>query len=306
MVYRTGSEIVIKQNFLTGEYVIYSIDREKRPQTIKKHICPTPVEHCPFCLQNKHMTFKPIYTSFNEEIRIVDNKYPIIKDCENTYGKHYVLIDTKEHQKNIIHFTDEHMFYVMKSIKDILNILYKDEKLQYVQIFKNKGVNAGASQHHSHWQILGLPILPNKQKYVINTLKDYETKNNKCYFCNLNFLDNLVYETNDFLAFCPEDSLYYYEINIIPKQHITNIAYLDDNMLKQLGHTLKKCLIKLDAVHNNIDYNICLYNGSKTDEYHFFIQIIPRIGNIAGFEFSTGMFINSCLPQDAAKSLRKV
>ncbi len=298
---------MIKKNFLTGEYVIYSLDRAKRPQNIKKDILITPVKFCPFCIENKHMTPKEIYTSFNDEIRLIDNKYPIITDDREAYGIHYVLIDTKDHEKNIINYTDEHMFYLIKSIKDILNILYEDKKLKYVQIFKNKGINAGASQSHSHWQILGLSMLPNKQKYMINMLKQYEREKGKCYFCSIDYTNNLVYENNSFLAFCPKDSLYCYEINIIPKKHITNIRYLDDILLKQLGVILKKCLIKLDLIYSNVDYNICVYNGFREDnEYHFFIQIIPRVGNLAGFEFSTGMFVNSILPEDAAKNLREI
>ncbi|WP_250278240.1 galactose-1-phosphate uridylyltransferase [[Clostridium] colinum] len=298
---------MIRKNFLTGEYVIFSLDRVKRPQNIKKDILTTPIKFCPFCTENKHMISEPIYRSFNDEIRLIYNKYPIISDINENYGVHYVLIDTKSHEKSIINYTDEHMFYLMKSIKDILNILYKDKNLKYVQIFKNQGRNAGASQSHSHWQILGLSILPNKQKYMIDVLNKYEKENKKCYFCSNNFDENIVYENNEFLAFCPEDCLYCYEINIIPKKHITSIRYLDDTMLEQLGIILKKCLIKLNLIYINLDYNICVYNGFKEeDEYHFFIQIIPRIGNLAGFEFSTGMFVNSVLPKEAAKSLREI
>lgn len=298
---------MIKKNFLTGEYVIYSLDRAKRPQNMKKAILTTPIRICPFCIENKYMTPNDMYTSFNEEIRIIENKYPIVTTNNHMYGIHYVLIDTKDHEKNIINYTNEHMFYLIKSIKDILNILYEDKKLNYVQVFKNKGLNAGASQSHSHWQILGLSILPNKQKYMLSVLKDYELKNKKCYFCSLDYKDYLIYENKEFLAFCPNDSLYCYEINIIPKQHITNIRYLNNTMLEQLGNILKKCLIKLDLIYRNVDYNICIYNGFRKEyEYHFFIQIIPRIGNLAGFEFSTGMFVNSVLPKDAANNLRKI
>lgn len=298
---------MIKKNFLTGEYVIYSLDRGKRPQSNKKNILTTPIDICPFCLENKHLATDNIYSIFNDEIRIIDNKYPILTNNTTNYGKHYVLIDTKEHYKTIIDYTDEHLFYLMKSIKDFFNILYTDENLKYVQVFKNQGQNAGASQEHSHWQILGLSTLPNKQKYMINVFNKYQDEKGNCYFCSLDFSQNLVYENKDFLAFCPEDSLYCYEINIIPKSHITSIRYLDEQMLKNLGIILKKILTKLNLLYNNLDYNICLYNAlKKQDEYHFFIQIIPRVANLGGFEFSTGMFVNSVLPLEAAKVLRNL
>ena len=192
----------------------------------------------------------------------------------------------------------------MKCMKDILDMLYIDKKLRYVQIFKNQGVNAGASQSHSHWQIIGLSMLPNKQRYMIDKLKKYR---GKCYFCEIDYFKNLVYENNSFVAFCPEDSLYCYEIKIMPKYHITNLRYLDETGLIALADVLSISLRKLNKIYENLDYNICFYNAfRKEDEYHFFIQIIPRMGNMAGFEFSTGMFVNSVLPDIASENLRAI
>jgi UDPglucose--hexose-1-phosphate uridylyltransferase len=36
------------------------------------------------------------------------------------------------------------------------------------------------------------------------------------------------------------------------------------------------------------------------------VEILPRLGGIAGFEFGTGFFINSTLPEEAAQFLRSV
>ena len=115
---------MIKKNFLTGEYVIFSLDRAKKPQNIKTNILTTPIKFCPFCIENKKMTSEPIYSCFNDEIRLVYNKYPIIVSNEENYGVHYVLIDTKNHEKDIINYID--YYNNKKKIKRMSPVQYRD------------------------------------------------------------------------------------------------------------------------------------------------------------------------------------
>lgn len=39
---------------------------------------------------------------------------------------------------------------------------------------------------------------------------------------------------------------------------------------------------------------------------HWFLQIIPQLTTVAGFEMATGCYINPVFPEDAAKVLREV
>lgn len=296
---------MIRKNFLTGDYVIFSTERAKRPQYIKKEgidICI----NCPFCLENKHNLIN-IYEAFNEEIRIIQNKYPIVKDTKDFFGLHQVIIETKEHNKKMQDFSNEHMFYLMKTIKENFEKFYKEKRLRYVQFFKNQGFTSGASQPHSHWQILGVPILPKKQEKIVQAFKNFKQETGKCYLCSLNLEKYIIEQNEYFVAFCPEDSLFFYEINIMPKKHILSIKNLDEKGIKALGEILRNSIKRLNFIYNEIDYNICLFNGLREeDEHHFFFQIIPRLGNVGGYEFSTGMFVNSILPEMAAKNLKEV
>jgi UDPglucose--hexose-1-phosphate uridylyltransferase len=40
------------------------------------------------------------------------------------------------------------------------------------------------------------------------------------------------------------------------------------------------------------------------DHYHWHIEIVPRLTKVAGFEWSTGCFINPYAPEAAASHLR--
>jgi UDPglucose--hexose-1-phosphate uridylyltransferase len=46
------------------------------------------------------------------------------------------------------------------------------------------------------------------------------------------------------------------------------------------------------------------YWGTIEYDYHWHIELIPRITSMAGFEWGTGFYINTVLPERAAEELR--
>ena len=41
-------------------------------------------------------------------------------------------------------------------------------------------------------------------------------------------------------------------------------------------------------------------------EYHWHIEVIPKLTRVAGFEWGSGFYINPTTPEDAARFLRDV
>jgi len=48
------------------------------------------------------------------------------------------------------------------------------------------------------------------------------------------------------------------------------------------------------------------YWGTLTYDYHWHIEIIPRLTSVAGFEWGTGFYINPIPPEVAADHLRNL
>lgn len=301
---------MICKNFLTDETVFFAESRARRPHNFKKiNVRKTPREYCPFCLENEHLTPKKVYGTQDNRIRIIPNKYPFLTPTEDYFAVHDVIVDTADHDELIHKFSYENFFRLMKVLRMRVDELEKDERIKHVQVFKNQGVDAGASQSHSHWQITGMPVVSEKYKKMFNKLKNYEAENGKCYFCSLEFGKRIIEENANFTAFCPEDARFSYEINILPKRHIGNFKYFTDEELYDFGKILKHCLMKLNSIYDGLSYNICFYHSScdgSPNNMHFFAQIISRIGSMAGFEFSTGCYINSTYPEKAAETLRNI
>ena len=302
---------MMKRCFLTGEYVFYATDRAKRPHSFKKvNVRTTPREYCPFCLENSHMT-PPLSTATEDNsIRIVPNKYPFLANTDEHYGVHDVLIDTADHEERLHEFSDEHLYKLMQMIKQRFIQLEGDERCNFVQVFKNQGVDAGASQSHSHWQITALCVVPLKMEHLCEVLGKYYRENGKCYYCNLDFGTRVIEESDLFRVYMPADAKFAYEMDILPKRHVASIKDFTDEELRDFGIMLKHSVSRLNKIYEGLCYNVCLYSAPKSGEFddcfHFYAQIFPRIGHMAGFEFSTGCYINSILPETGAQKLREV
>ncbi|HAG03976.1 MAG TPA: hypothetical protein DCG28_00925 [Lachnospiraceae bacterium] len=300
---------MIKRCFLTGEFVFYATSRAKRPHSFKKPEEKTvPRKYCPFCPENESYTPGVIFSTENGRIRIIPNKYPFLDADEKDFGIHDVLVDTADHEQKLTDFSDEHMFELMTVIKNRFTELENKENIKYVQVFKNQGSEAGASQSHSHWQITAMNVVPLKMEHLIGVLRSYYYEHDQnCYFCSIKFGNRIVLENEHFTSYLPADGKFAYGMDILPKRHIATISDFTDEELASFGLILKKSLKKLTTLLDGISYNVCLYSAPKHGDYkdffHFYAQIIPRIGHMAGFEFSTGCYINSVLPEEGAKAL---
>lgn len=79
-----------------------------------------------------------------------------------------------------------------------------------------------------------------------------------------------------------------------------------------LGGLLKLMLRKLSLQLNNPPFNFMIQtsplrvNVSEKPYSHWFLQIVPQLIGVGGFEIGTGCYINPVFPEDAAKVLREV
>ncbi len=307
----------LRKDIVTGDWVTISTKRAKRPNEFDSK----EKSNCPFCKENIHMTPKDIFSSSTYGIRVVPNKYPAFHDDQPyayddffnvgvSYGFHEVVIDTEKHDQKMFSFDNEHLATVLNVIKMRVEELEKKENIAYVQVFKNSGVGSGASLKHSHWQIIAMPMVSLKQQIILDNLNQYQKEKNSCLICDsikkeISEKVRIIAENDNFVAYTPFASKFTYEIKISPKEHVCNFKYLEYVHLKDLASILALMLKGLEQLKKDMPYNICFFNGVK-DVGHFELQIIPRLGNFAGFELGTGCYINSVYPETAAENLRNI
>jgi len=94
----------------------------------------------------------------------------------------------------------------------------------------------------------------------------------------------------------------------------------NDDELAELAQAMKDMLCRVKGVLRNPPYNFILHTApprqprlGKPDywesveyDYHWHIELVPRLTQIAGFEWGTGFYINPTSPEDAATFLREM
>jgi UDPglucose--hexose-1-phosphate uridylyltransferase len=120
----------------------------------------------------------------------------------------------------------------------------------------------------------------------------------------------VIIENENFVAFAPYASRFPFEVCVIPKRHESNYENIDESMIEDLASIMKEVLKKLNSALDNPPYNYMIHNSpikaTGLMHYHWHIEIIPKLIQVAGFEWGTGFYINPTPPEEAAKFLREL
>ncbi|MDD3628063.1 MAG: galactose-1-phosphate uridylyltransferase [bacterium] len=325
----------IRQNMATKEWVIIATERAKRPKDFvgkkAEETIPEFDEKCPFCPGNEKLAPPATFEIKDGDkwiLRSVPNKFPALSPeggrsrkfdgihrSMNGVGIHEVIVETPIHNKFIAFMTEGDVFNIVQAYKTRYTELQKDERVEHIIIFKNHGAAAGTSLIHPHSQVIALPLVPQMVRERVRESMSYYDDNGTCVYCEMMNLElkektRVILENDSFVAFCPYASFGPFHMWILPKRHMGQFSEINEVEMKDLARTLKIVLTKLHIGLNNPDYNLvvrCLPTDyHKTDFFHWYIAIVPRLTKSAGFELGTGMFINVTLPEENAEFLRNV
>jgi len=325
----------LRREPVSGRWVIIASERASRPTDFKTNHHPAKANFCPFCEGNEDKT-PPEIIAYRENgteantrgwrVRVVPNKFPALQiegeqnkrgeglyDVMNGIGAHEVIIESPKHVQSLASLDNVNVEEVLLCYRDRLIDLKKDKRFVYGLLFKNVGSSAGASLEHTHSQLIVTPIVP---QLVVNEMEGAETfykYRGRCLFCDMiqqeiDTNSRIIISTDNFVAYAPFASRFPFETWILPKKHESHFENLQKPGIEELANVLKSTLIKLETVLKFPPYNYIIhstpFNIDNTEYFHWHLEIIPRVTNIAGFEWGTGFYINPMPPENAAEFLR--
>jgi UDPglucose--hexose-1-phosphate uridylyltransferase len=211
-------------------------------------------------------------------------------------------------------------FYPVFSLyKEKILEIKKEKDIKYVIIFRNYKVETNSkSLRHNNCNFIGLPVYPKNVKREIGGALNYYKKNKSCIYCDIiaqekEIKERFVLENNSFVAINPFASRFPLETWILPKKHSHDYSQSSSEQLKDLSKAFKEILLKMKNLLGDFSYTYVLHTGPLEDSpaddtlrsYHWYIEIIPLLTRVAGFEWGTGFYINPIPPEFAAESLRE-
>ena len=272
-------------------------------------------------------------------VRVTQNKFPALHLFEVNwelgaegfyetipgYGVHEVIIEGPDHDKSFVDLSLEMIFDILRMYRYRLDVHMQDRLIKYALVFKNHGSRAGASLVHPHSQIIGTPVTPrNIRMELMSTLRHF-AETNRCLVCDMvkrERNDNLrvIYDDGAIVAFCNYAARFPFEFIIISAKHEPFYHRESDRTLRALAKCLREMLTRLKIALNDPPFNFILHSGPNINaepifpgfwktieqDYHWHIEVIPRLVRTAGFEWGSGLHINPMPPETAAQFLREV
>ncbi len=335
----------LRYDVIQRRWVIISTDRSVEPADFVVERDDVRMAFSPFAEGNEGRTPPELFAIADGDrkpdtpgwlVRVVPNKFPVLGIEGSTetirnglfeemdgVGVHEVVIDAPSPQPDLADLPPDQVARVFRACRERIRDLIGDHRLRYLLVFKNHGVEAGASMSHSHTQIIGLPVTPNTVRQELTSARDYYLQHSRCLFCDvirqeLESRERVILETDAFLAWAPWASRFPYEVMIAPRRHGHDFSLADETTLAALGSAVQHVLDRLKTVLRDPPYNFVLHTSPNTesdprlpdylttiqDDYHWHLEIIPRVTPIAGFEWGTGFYTNPMPPEAAARSLR--
>jgi len=258
------------------------------------------------CIPNLYPAFSPPDQP-QEKTRTVTN------ECLGyAVGHHEVIIESPNHDENPADAELPQLERVILAYIDRVKELIAKPYVKSISIFRNYGQQAGASLTHAHSQIIATSTIPLILQAELDASKAFCKKNGKCVFCDIIERESksprLIQEDSDFIVFAPYASINPMEFWIVPKKHAANIVDLDADEVSAFAKTLKTSLKALKDLVNDPPYNYGFHlalNKKAKDHYHWHLEVYPKLSIWAGFEISTGTYINTITPETTADCLRK-
>lgn len=291
---------------------------------------------CPFCPGNEDKTPPEVRAlrSGTEQknvpgwkIRVVPNKFPALQiegdlsrrgeglyDVMNGVGAHEVIIETPNHLAELADLDTDHIYDTLLIFRERILDLKNDTRFKYILIFKNHGISAGASLEHSHSQLIATPIIPKRvQEELLGAKKHFDFKE-RCIYCDILHQEvqmgkRLVVRTDEYVSVEPFAPRFPFETWLLPVKHYSHFEAMELREYYGLAAVLKETLLRINRTLESPHYNFILHTSPVQEapllEYHWHIEIIPKLTKVAGFEWGSGFYINPTPPEMAAQHLRE-
>ncbi len=300
-------ESEIRKDYIQDQYVLIAPRRSGRPG-LERMVCKealTPASKCHFCPRG--IDPKSLIATFGPgnpwNIAVIENLYPAVTlENPKAYGTQEVVIETPNHTEQLDELHEEQIAEVLAAYGVRTLALAELPNLEYILIFKNSGGRAGASMSHSHSQIFATQFLPPHLLDKAQKAQAYKIQNGSCVYCDVIDMERktprLVYEDAYVIAFTPYASAHNYEVWILPKRHLDNIAQLNEHERLAWAAVLKRLLRAIDKL--KLPYNYYFHQIINDEDQHLYMKITPRGSTWAGVEIGSGLIINPVSPEDAA------
>ena len=328
-----------RYNALTGEWVLVSPHRAKRPwqgqveedtTTARPRYDP----QCYLCPGNARAGGfqNPTYA----QTFVFDNDFSaLLPDIpQGEVGTGDLLIARAERGIcRVICFSPRHDLTLaemdvagIRRVVDLWAEQYQDlggrDFINYVQIFENKGAIMGCSNPHPHGQIWAQEAIPGEPAKELQRMRDHREQQGSTLLGDylekeLQTWERIVCENEAFVALVPFWAVWPFETLVLCRRHVTSLSDMTDAEKNNLAAILKRLTTRYDNLFKtSFPYSAGLHqaptDGQAHPEWDFHIHFYPpllRSAAIKKFMVGYEMLSNpqrDMTPETSAERLREL
>lgn len=327
----------LRRDPFVDRWVVMAPERADRPQPTAASVeLAESATDDPFAVGQEHQTPGELFALREEgtrpdqpgwRVRVVPNKYPAVRSSAPCgvdasplfetlpgHGHHEVIVECPQFLTCLSQMTLEQVQDVVWTYRERLRFHRDRQTCAHALIFKNKGRAAGATLPHSHSQLIGTPWVTSLvQQEVTASRIHWQTHGRQLWTDVLQHDESdgqrIVHVTERFVVLCPFASRLPFETRIVPREPLACFGEVNDHTIQAAAELLRSTLQAMCRLHPSQPYNLILhtipFGESAPEGFRWHLEILPRIGQTAGFEWGGGCYINTVPPETAAQCLRK-
>ena len=327
-----------RYNILTGEWVLVSPHRTKRPwqgkqEEVQSEKKPSYDSSCYLCPGNTRSNgqVNPNYTS---TFTFINDFSALLADTPSDKFEDGLLLAKGESGIcKVLCFSPDHSLTLplmeVNAIEEVIQLWRKEyeslgsiDGINYVQIFENKGELMGCSNPHPHGQIWSQSSIPEEVLKKSKKQEEYWQDNKRSLLGDYLIQESrncerILFEDSHFIALVPFWAVWPYEVMIAPKRHLQHIGKLYSNEVNSFAKAIKHITIKFDNLFQaSFPYSMGIHqaptDGREHGAWHFHMSFYPpllRSATVKKFMVGYELFANpqrDITAEQAAKTLREL
>ena len=220
-------------------------------------------------------------------------------------GAHEVIVSCPEHRTRLAELGEEQLAGTIDAWRR--RIAAHSAEASLVHLIVNEGPRAGASLEHSHAQLYALGFVPAEIARERERFGAYHERTMGSHLLEdviveeVRRRERLVAVDEEAVLFCPWAARSPFELRLVPRSAAARFE--EDGRGAAM---LATALAALEGVFGTTpQLNLWVRTAPRgTEEFHWHIDLVPRLAIKAGFELGTGVDINVYPPERSAADLR--
>ncbi|WP_188406668.1 UDP-glucose--hexose-1-phosphate uridylyltransferase [Psychroflexus salis] len=292
-----------RYNILTGEWVLVSPHRTKRPwqgkqEDVANEARPAHDPDCYLCAGNKRINgeqnpnYKDVFIFTNDfaALQVNTKQFSLnegLLKAESESGICKVICFSPDHSKSLPDMDVKDIVKVVEAWQNEYQTLGAKKEINHVQIFENKGAIMGCSNPHPHGQIWSQSSIPNEVLKKHKSQKKHWDAHKSSLLGNylvqeLQLNERIIYQNEHFVVLTPFWAVWPFEVMIAPKQHQKNILEMNMEEVTAYAEAISVLTNAYDRLFNcSFPYSAGIHqaptNGEANKHWHWHMSFYPPL-----------------------------